>query len=107
MMFGLLPNPTMILGGALLLVTAYAVVDTRAYHRGEAACEGRHAAALARAQADTIRAADLASRIEAERLATEEEAERLALELEDAAHADPDADRQCLSADSVRRLNLR
>ena len=105
-MFGL-PSPTVILGAALILVAAYAVVDTRAYHRGQADCEGRHAAALARAQADAIRAADMASRKEADRLAAEDEALRLARELEDAAHADPDADRPCLSADSVRRIDLR
>lgn len=60
-------------------------------HDGRALCEGAHAAALAKAQAATIRAAEQASRIEAERLALEAERDAIARELEDAAHADDDA----------------
>lgn len=60
-------------------------------HDGRALCEGAHAAALAKAQKATIRAAEQASRTEAARLALQAERDDLARELEDAAHADDDA----------------
>lgn len=89
----------------VLILTGAAYLWGR--HDGRALCEGAHAAALAQAQAATIRAAEQASRIEAERLAIQAERDALARDLEDQAHADPVRNPDCLSADRVRRLNLR
>jgi hypothetical protein len=82
----------------VLLLTGAAYLWGR--QDGRALCEGAHAAALAQAQAATIR-------IEAERLAIQAERDALARDLEDQAHADPVRNPDCLSADRVRRLNLR
>lgn len=78
-----------ITAAAVLMLIASAYLWGR--HDGRALCEGAHAAALAQAQAATIRAAEQASRIEAARLAMQAERDDLARELEDAAHADDDA----------------
>lgn len=90
-----------------LLIGAVAVVGLGGYRLGYGISEGRHAAALAEAQARAFEAADLASRKEAERLALETQRDALARELDAAAYADPDAGRAALSADSVRRLRNR
>lgn len=88
------------LGAALL-----AGVWLHGQHTGRAACEGEHAEALARAQSQTMRAAELAARKEADRLAVEAEAERLARELEDLAHDDPATAGCGLPLGRVQRLN--
>jgi hypothetical protein len=58
------------------------------YRHGIEVEAGRHAATLAKAQAATFAAAELASRIEGARLATQQRADDLARDLEDQAHAD-------------------
>lgn len=71
-----------------------------AYLKGRADNEARHtAAALVQARADADATRKLA--------AAEQEARLLAQALEDQAYADPVAVPACLSADRVRRLNLR
>lgn len=77
------------------------------YSAGYAACQAERADALEKARSDAARAAELASRREAERLAAEARGALLAAELEDLANAEPVAAPDCLSADRVRRLNLR
>jgi hypothetical protein len=77
------------------------------YRLGYGISEGRHAAALAEAQARAFEAADLASRKEAERLALLAERDALARELDAAAYADPDGSRPALGAASVQRLKRR
>jgi hypothetical protein len=69
--------------------------------------DGRHAARLLEAQKETMQAAEQASRVEAERLALQAERDELARALEDQAYATPDDGSAALSADRVRRLNLR
>lgn len=71
-----------------------------AYLKGRADNEAIHtAAALVQARADAEATRKLA--------AAEQEARLLAQALEDQAYADPVAVPLCLSADRVRRLNLR
>ena len=71
-----------------------------AYLKGRADNEARHiAAALVQARADAEATRRLA--------AAEQSARLLAQEMEDKAYADPVAVPACLSADRVRRLNLR
>jgi len=71
-----------------------------AYLKGRADNEARHtAAALVQARADAEATRKLA--------AAEQSARLLAQALEDQANADPVAVPVCLSADRVRRLNLR
>lgn len=77
------------------------------WHHGAQSAEARHSAALMAAQARAIHSADRLRLVEAARLDAVRRADALSLELEDAADADPDADRPALSLDSVRRLNSR
>lgn len=86
-------------------LAAIGLAGWQGYRMGEAAAEGRHAAALLEAQRQAQRAADLASRIEAERLAMQAERDRLARDLEDRAHADPSGGG--LPAGRVERLRQR
>lgn len=86
---------------------AIALAGLQGYRMGYAASEGRHAAALVAAQREAFAAAEAASRKEAERLAMEAERDALARDLEAQAYTDPDRDRPALSADGVRRLNVR
>ena len=79
----------------------------RLFEAGYASCQAERAAALEKARADAVVAAELASRKEAERLAAEAQTALLAAELEDLANADPVVAADCFSADRVRRLNLR
>lgn len=78
---------------AILAAMALAAI-IGAYAKGRAdgrALEaGIHAAALAEAQARTMRAAEQASRAEADRLAMEAQRDMLARDLEDQAYADKD-----------------
>jgi regulator of protease activity HflC (stomatin/prohibitin superfamily) len=85
----------------LIAALALAVALTGgAYLKGRADNEARHiAAALVQARADADATRKLA--------AAEQEARLLAQALEDRAYADPVAVPMCLSADRVRRLNLR
>ncbi|QUS34932.1 hypothetical protein [Falsirhodobacter algicola] len=66
-----------------------------------------HAAAERQALVRLAAARTAADRAEAARLALAAERDRLARFLEDAAHADPDADTLALRADSVRRIARR
>lgn len=85
----------------LIAALALAVALTGgAYLKGRADNEAKHtAAALVQAQADADATRKLA--------AAEQSARLLAQALEDQANADPVAVPMCLSADRVRRLNLR
>lgn len=89
-------------GGALALS---ALTGWQGYRWGVDRTEARHAAAQEAMRDRLMRLAEDTSRIEAERLALEVERDALARDLEDAARADPDADRPALGPDSVRRLN--
>lgn len=76
------------------------LVWAHGYTTGSNRCETAHA--LASAASEKARAAALSD------LAAAEQRNRLmALELEDAARAEPVQSPACLSADRVRRLNLR
>jgi hypothetical protein len=103
------PAPVMILARfwpALVALALIAGAWGHGRHTGVVACEAAHARALDAARDAAMRAAELASRKEAERLAAEAERDALARDLEDAANADPPTG-ECLSADRVRRLQLR
>ena len=91
--------------GAVLALVALAGVQ--GYRIGHAASEARHEAALSAARAAAFAAAERLSLAEAARLAAVARADALSREMEDAAHADPDADRPALGLDSVRRLARR
>lgn len=78
---------------------------TIGFFTGTRVCEARHTARLAKAQAELLRAANLASEKEQARLALEQQLDLIARELEDAARNDPGAGSCGLSANSVRRLN--
>lgn len=89
-------NPYVIIASLLLALGA----GGAGYVKGGRDNEARHvAAALVQAQANADAARKLA--------AAEQEARLLARALEDQAYADPVAVPVCLSADRVRRLNLR
>jgi regulator of protease activity HflC (stomatin/prohibitin superfamily) len=89
-------NQTMIIAAILMVLGA----GVAGYVKGRADNEARHVALdLSRAKAAAEAARLLA--------AAEQEARLLARELEDRAYADPVAVPVCLSADRVRRLNLR
>ncbi len=77
------------------------------YQMGVKLEAGRYAVALAKAQKDAFRAAEIASASEEKRLAAQAEYEQAVMRLEDEANADKDASRICLGADSVMRLNKR
>lgn len=77
------------------------------WRAGYDACGAERAAVVLQAQRDAARAGEMMSRKEAERLAAEDAAADMALQLEDLANADAIGSPQCLSADRVRRLNLR
>lgn len=77
------------------------------HHTGATAEATRQALALAKAQAEAFKNAELLSRAEAERLAAMAERDALYLELEDAARAEPDDPACTLPASRVRRLNQR
>lgn len=91
----------------MLLAAAFAAVlfaFWRGYGLGYDAALASVERDISTARRAAFDAADLASRKEAARLATETQRADLARQLETAADADPDADRLCLGADSVRRL---
>lgn len=77
------------------------------WRAGYDACGAERAAAVLKAQNETVRAGELASRKEAERLAADAAAAGLALQLEDLANADAIGVSECLSIGRVRRLNQR
>jgi hypothetical protein len=74
------------------------------YRHGIEVADGRHANALAQAQAAQFAAADLASRKEAARLALVEANRILSRQYEDQAYAEPPAVAECLP--EPRRLRL-
>lgn len=106
-MFGLIPKPYLLLALLLLLVGSNVVTGWRFYRTGFAMAEARHAEAMAKAQAATMRAADEASRNEAARLQAEADADAKAKELEDLAYADPVRSDCGIGVDRVRRLKVR
>lgn len=93
---------------AIVAAVLAAVIGAYVWGRGDgrALAEAAHAAKMQRAQADALRAADLASRKEADRLAAEAARNDLAQQLEDMANADP-AGGECLPVSRVLRLNQR
>lgn len=106
-MLGLIPKPYLFLALVLLLVGSNAVTGWRFYRTGSAMADARHVAAIAEAQAATMRAAEEASRNEAARLAAEAEADAKAKALEDLAYADPVRSDCGIGIDRVRRLQSR
>ena len=74
---------------------------------GYAKAQAEQAVAVQKAQAEAVRAADLASRKEAQRLAAETARANLAIQLEDAARAEPPTATACFPASRVLRLNQR
>jgi len=92
---------------ALALTLVCVALFGSGYIVGGTHAKNRYEARAIAAQRVAYANAERLSRIEAERLALQAERDALSLELEDAARADPDADRPALSADSVRRLNSR
>lgn len=68
---------------------------------------GRAAIALAKAQKDAFRAAEIASEAEEKRLNAEFQRAQAMIQLEDEANADANANLVCLGADSVLRLKKR
>lgn len=91
----------------LLLLAVATVSGVQGWRMGAAFVRTEAALALAAARAQAVRAAENAHRAEAARLAAAAERDQLALALEDAAHADIDADTVVLGFDSVRRLDQR
>ena len=91
----------------LVLIALVAASAGQGWRMGHAAARTEAALSLSAARADAMRASELAGRAETERLALAAERDLLALALEDAAHADPDADTVALRPDSVRRINRR
>lgn len=87
----------------LILVAAIVAAFFYGRHVGVGTAE----VALARAQAEAVQAAELASRKEAQRLAAETARATLALQLEDQARAEPPAPAACLPVSRVLRLNQR
>ena len=74
---------------------------------GYAKATATQAIVIQKAQADAVRAAELASRKEAERLAAETARATLAIQLEDAARAESVSNPICLPVSRVLRLNQR
>jgi hypothetical protein len=96
-------RPWLLLALSATLVAAFAFGWTKGAQNADA----RQAALLGAARAEAFDNAERLSRLEADRLELQRERDALAQTLEEAAYADPDADRPALSADSVRRLNAR
>ncbi|WP_284325850.1 hypothetical protein [Cypionkella aquatica] len=82
-----------------------AVAGVQGYRMGVSACEARHVAALAEAQAETLVAITKANAAEAKRLAAEQAVRVQNRELEDLARAEPVQSPACLPASRVLRLN--
>jgi hypothetical protein len=96
-------RPWLLLALGVALVAAFGL----GWRRGAQITQGRWEAALVAAHRKAFENAERLSRAEAERLALQAERDTLARTLEEAAYADPDADRPALGADSVRRINRR
>ncbi|MBV5332878.1 hypothetical protein JZU54_04805 [bacterium] len=77
------------------------------YRTGVRVEAGRAAIALAKAQKDAFRAAEIASEAEEKRLNAEFQRAQAMIQLEDEANADANANLVCLGADSVMRLKKR
>lgn len=92
---------------ALAVLTMIAASGVVGYTRGVSAANTKHALAVAEAQRDAIRAAELASRKEEERLRLEAERASLAQQLEDQANAEPPSGTCDLPVSRVRRIELR
>jgi hypothetical protein len=96
-------RPWLLAAGLALLGLSFAF----GWVTGRDQANGRHAAALAAQQRETMKAAELASRKEAHRLASSAELDRQALTLEDQANADPDDGSCPLDPGRVHRLRQR
>ncbi len=92
-----------LIGAILLALSAFFYGQRLGYAKAQA----EHVVAIQKAQADAVRAADLASRKEADRLAAETARANLALQLEDAAREEPASVAACLPVSRVLRLNQR
>jgi len=100
----LLPSPGALLALLGFLGATHTAVAFVYHDKGVAAAEARQAAAEAALRTELFNMADRWSRDAARILALQQQLDQVAQELEDAAHADPDADRMSLPADSVRRV---
>lgn len=85
----------------------FALGASALWRSGFAAGERKYEGEVREIERRLQEAADELLRKEADRLALEHEQDRLIEELERQANEDPDADRQCLGADSVQRLRER
>ncbi|PZQ99938.1 MAG: hypothetical protein DI533_04730 [Cereibacter sphaeroides] len=92
---------------AVALCAALVAAFAFGWRQGAQNEEARQAALLEAARGKAFENAERLSRVEADRLAAQKERDALSRELEEAAYADPDADRPALSADSVQRINRR
>ena len=99
-----LTSPGAILAFLALLGASHTAVAVIYHGKGVADAEARQEAAEAALRTELFNMADRWSRDAARILALQQQLDQVALELEDAAHADPDADRMSLPADSVRRV---
>ena len=91
----------------LILVVAVVAAFFYGQRLGYAKATAAQAIVIQKAQADAVRAAELASRKEAERLAAETARATLAIQLEDAARAESVSNPICLPVSRVLRLNQR
>lgn len=92
-----------LIGAVVIAIAAFFYGQRLGYAKAQA----ENAIVLREAQADAVRAAELASRKEAERLAAETARANLALQLEDAARAESISNPVCLPVSRVLRLNQR
>ena len=100
-------NAQLRLVGLGVFLAAMAGAMVWSYGNGYRAAMETVGRAVASAQMETIRAAEVASRVEAERIEAEAQRDALARRLEDEANAEPVAVPQCLGPSRLRRLNSR
>lgn len=93
-----------LIAGALLVVIAAFFYGQ---FIGAQSAKAQYLQALNKAQTETIRAAELASRKEASRLAAETARADMVLQLEEAARAEIPTNSSCLPVSRVLRLNQR
>lgn len=103
-MIRLLSSPWAILAILSVLGASHAAVAITYHGKGVAKAEARQDAAEEKLRIELFNMADRWSQDAARVLELQQQIDQAAQELEDAAHADPDADRMALPADSVRRV---
>lgn len=94
-------KPWLIIAALILAVGA----GVQGYRMGASACEARHTAALAEAQADRLDAISKANAAEAKRIDAEQAVRVQNRELEDLARAEPVQSPACLPLSRSLRLN--